>query len=282
MTALQRCKALEGLASFGGRRAIFFRAAPNDACFDGPRLPQCVFDWRESGGGLRCGTLTIELLAARGGDAVPEDMARTLARELDGMAFGGDVAHVLCWRVAEGLSGGETDPDVTGAAIELDAYAFARGGALQAALEQAVGGLLGSGYVSMHALDNAGERPDAAPYCVRVTAMQRGSESAACRWRSFTAALHIPHCAPEGVEAAFDALSGAVLLGTDMGGVLVEQLKLAETDGCAQGQITLRGRFNALTEQPTQPLMRAEVGYGDGATRVTVDARLHADEQTGG
>ena len=208
--ALRRCAALDGLADFGGERAIFSRSAPDDVEFAGPGYPRCVFDWCEEYAPSR-GRLTVWLAALDESAAAPDDMAARLADELDGMAFGGDRARVLRWRDTDGYEPGLEDmraPRLSCAVVRFDAYEFRRAGeGVESALERAVGAALGAEFRTVYDAAAEGEAGDGRLYCLRLSALMSGKATAGCAWRSFEAALHLPCGDERAAQAAYAALA---------------------------------------------------------------------------
>ena len=251
--ALRRCAALDGLADFGGERAIFSRSAPDDVEFAGPGYPRCVFDWREEYAPRR-GRLTVWIAALDESAAMPDDMAARLAEKLDGMAFGGDRARVLRWRDTDGYEPGLEDmraPRLSCAVVRFDAYEFRRAGeGVESALERAVGAALGAEFRTVYDAAAEGEAGDGRLYCLRLSALTSGKATAGCAWRSFEAALHLPCGDERAAQAAYAALERRGRLEGELGCALLDTVRLEPgADGCLKGQMSLSGRMNALAPE---------------------------------
>ena len=91
-SALSECEALNDLALFNGRRAIFCGVPPDDVDLCG--YPRCVFDLAMQAGMRRAGVLTVLITASDECGVSSGDMATRLRGELNGWVFGGDCAHL--------------------------------------------------------------------------------------------------------------------------------------------------------------------------------------------
>lgn len=273
LEALRRTRALEDLARYGDGRAIFFRTAPADVEFDSTGYPYCVFDWLPVPAAPRIGTLTIDIVALDEGVCAPAAMADALCAELNGMAFGGESARVLHWRGTGEFSGGDGAriPRIAGATLEFEVYEFAAPvNGFEQALSQSTGALLGVDYADVHSADPAGELMARNPYCVQLTSVTRQNAAPGYEFASFEAALRLPGATRERACEAQRRLGVTGVMRLGDGAALLDSTRLALTaDGFAQGQITLRGRFNALELNASGPILGSV--HMDGAIKLEID-----------
>lgn len=266
-SVLARTRALEQLARFGEGRAIFLRDVPADVDSGGSLYPRCMFDWQPESGAARAGTLTVYIVALDENAASPVDMGEMLRRELNGMAFGGDTACVLCWRGTRGFGAGlrERDaPRISGVELEFSAHEFVRSGGVEAALEQALGRLLG--IRSVHDASPEGEPGSAQMYACRLTELRGGLGTAGFAWQSCAASLYLPCADASSARAAYESIASSGHIASETYALLLEQTRLSlDADGCSRAQIRLSGRCNAPNEQETAaPLLsRVELRAGE-------------------
>lgn len=273
-SVLARTRALEQLARFGEGRAIFLRDVPADVDSGGRLYPRCIFDWQPELGAARTGTLTVYIVALDENAASPVDMGEMLRRELNGMAFGGDTACVLCWRGTHGFGAGlrEHDaPKISGVELEFSAHEFTRSGGVEAALEQALGKLLGMR--SIHDASPEGEPVGAQMYACRLTELRGELGTAGFAWQNCEISLYLPCADAQSARAAYDSIVASGHIASDACALLLEQTRLSlEADGCSRAQIRLSGRYNALKEREPAPLLsRVELHAGELSAALVAD-----------
>lgn len=270
---LSCCDALSGLAEFEGQRAVFFHMMPADTDSEAKLYPCCIFDWRPEKAAPRAGSLSVELIADDAGSFIPAKAAAELSAELDGTVLGGAAAFVLDWR-RTGAFSAEDDghiPRITGASMEFDVYKFMRpADGFGIWLERALGEKLGAEFLPVYDMPADGKGTARIPYCASVTELAPRGAGPGYAWLGFEAALRLPAVKPEQAAKAYAALGGLDMLRNSGGAAMLDSVSMAlSADGCARGQITLKGRINTLRPpEPSAPLMHTDV---NGTVKLKID-----------
>ena len=244
-SALSECAALNDLALFNGRRAIFCGAPPDDVDLCG--YPRCVFDLAMQAGMRRAGVLTVLITASDECGVSSGGMAARLCGELNGWVFGGDCATVLIWKSSREVLPDPIEmraPRLSSMELEFFLYKFTRPVGVLRAIEEALGALIGADFGDVYSGGACG-----AVYSLQLSSMRAQDEWPGCAWRVLDAGLYLPGADRAAVFKAYDKLGGLDRLDTAAGGMLVDLVKLdADADGCERAQIALRLRYNAHIE----------------------------------